>query len=99
MASAEPLPDNTAVTDQNAEAAAAAADPEIPATAEEKEDGADVQTDTTLHGLRLGAVVAGVCLGSLMISLDVTIISTVHSSPAIPPPNIIHYQTTSKHSD
>ncbi len=30
-----------------------------------------------LHGVRLGAVVLGVCLGSLMMSLDITIIATV----------------------
>ena len=51
-------------------------DPETPVN-DEKETSSTLPNPMILHGFRLGAVVAGVCLGSLMISLDVTIIATV----------------------
>jgi hypothetical protein len=61
------------------------AEPEIVTGDDDKKTGTDTDTglSTILHGPRLGLVVAAVCLGSLMISLDVTIIATVLLPPLV----------------
>ena len=57
-------------------AAAAAADPDNLKDSPQS-DQHNPSAAAPLHGFRLAAVVLGVCLGSLMMSLDISIIATV----------------------